>query len=69
MTWAGNVALTNVCALSNLRNSLPLALGDFAVSILLARFHDGPMGDTSELAAPPRVVVQVSPGRTHLRMD
>ena len=34
----------------------PVALGDLAVSILLARFHDGPMGDTSELAAPPRVV-------------
>ncbi len=27
------------------------------------------MGDNSGLAAPPCVVVQVSPGRTHLRMD
>jgi hypothetical protein len=27
------------------------------------------MGDNSGLAPPPCVVVQVSPGRTHLRMD
>jgi hypothetical protein len=67
----GRQCRAHVCGCAFLsRASAPvLALGDFAVSILLARFYDGPMGDTSGLAAPPRVVVQVSPGRTRLRMD